>query len=459
MRLRSVLAIAIAPVVLTSSGCAQESPPPSPASATPAPPTAQPWPSFRGAHASGVSDGHALPTAWNVETGENVRWRTPIPGLAHSSPVVWGYRLFVTTAVKDAEADLKVGLYGDIGSVEDDSVHRFDVMCLSTKTGAVEWTRTAWEGVPAVKRHPKGSHAASSPATDGRHVVAFFGSEGLYCYDMEGALLWKRDFGVLDSGYYRVPEAQWGFASSPVIHGDVVLVQCDVQSGSFVAALSLKDGADLWRTARDEVPTWCSPTVDVRDGRSQVILNGYKHIGGYDLATGAELWHLVGGGDIPVPTPIVAHDLIFIMNAHGRLAPIYAINPMATGTITGDQPEHVAWWTRRGGNYMQTPIVYGPHLYACSDAGIVTCYDAVTGEQKYRQRLAEGRSGFAGSLVAGDGKLFATSEEGLVYVIRAGEVFATFEQSDLGETCMATPAIVGGTMYWRTRKHVIAIGE
>jgi outer membrane protein assembly factor BamB len=199
--------------------------------------------------------------------------------------------------------------------------------------------------------------------------------------------------------------------------------------------------------------------VDVRDGRSQVIVNGWKHIGGYDLRTGAELWKLVGGGDIPVPTPIVAGDLIFITNAHGRMAPIYAIEPMASGTISAEAPGPVRWMIERGGNYMQTPVVYGDHLYACTDSGILSRYAAATGEPGYRERLGEGRTGFTASLVAGDGKIFATSEEGDVHVVRAGPTFEMLAVNEMGETCMATPAIVGGTLYIRTRGHVVCISQ
>jgi outer membrane protein assembly factor BamB len=274
------------------------------------------WPSFRGAGGAGVADGGPTVTTWNVETGEHVRWKTPIPGLAHSSPVIAGDRLFVTTAVREGDsAELTVGLYGDIRPVDDEGMHAFKVYCLDRATGAIRWERTAIEAVPKIKRHPKGSHAASSPATDGRFVVAFFGSEGLYCYDVDGDLKWSKDLGVLDSGFYMVPDAQWGFASSPIIHGDMVILQCDVQKDSFLAALKLETGEELWRTPRDEVPTWATPTVDVRPDRKQVICNGWKHIGGYDLETGEALWSLRGGGDIPVPRPVVAHDLVYITPA------------------------------------------------------------------------------------------------------------------------------------------------
>jgi outer membrane protein assembly factor BamB len=416
------------------------------------------WPSFRGPSASGVAQGFATPETWDIEQGENVRWRTPIPGLAHSSPVVCGNRVFVTTSVGDSGGDpeLKVGLYGNVGSVHGEGPQRFQVVCVDKQTGAIQWTETAFEGLPRYERHPKGSFAASTCATDGANVVAFFGTEGLYCYTVDGKLRWKRDLGDLDAGWYMQLPAQWGFASSPVIHGDRVLVQCDVQKGSFVAALDLATGKDVWRAERDEVPGWGTPSVHVGAERSQVIVNGYKHIGAYDLATGRELWKLKGGGDIPVPTPVVAGELVFITNAHGAMAPIYAIKLEAEGEITMESPA-MAWSTRRGGNYMQTPLVYGEHLYACHDAGILACYVAATGEEVWKERLGSGKSGFTASGIAADGKLYFTSEDGEVHVLKAGKEFAPLAVNDMGEECMATPAASDGLLLWRTRRHLVAI--
>ncbi|MAB89320.1 MAG: pyrrolo-quinoline quinone [Planctomycetes bacterium] len=419
------------------------------------------WPQFHGAFGRGVAEGGATPIQWDVLKGENVVWRTPIPGLAHSSPVVWGDRVFVTTAVGDGQAPLRVGLYGDIKPVEDDSEHQMQLLCLDKQSGAIRWSKTAWTGVPKIKRHPKGSHAASTPATDGVHVLAFFGSEGLYCYDVDGKLLWEKDLGVLDSGFFRAKDAQWGFASSPVIHDGKVIVQCDVQGDSFVAALDVKTGDDLWRTARTEVPTWSTPTVCESQGRLQVICNGWKHIGGYDFATGEELWKVVGGGDIPVPTPVVAHDLIFITSAHGRHAPILAISTGARGefSMAAEESEHMVWSQLRRGNYMQTPIVYGDELYCCNDAGVLSVYEARTGKLHYRERLGAGMTGFTGSGVAATGRLYFTSEMGQVHVVAAGPTFKLLGTNPLGEECLSTPAVSQGVMFYRTRGHLVAVAD
>lgn len=417
------------------------------------------WPSFRGPGARGVAEGHALVAGFDLAQGENVRWRVPIPGLAHSAPVITAGRIFVSSALRKAgESELKVGLYGDPSAVASEGEHDFVLLALDEATGKLLWQQTAWSGTPKHARHPKSSYAASTPATDGQRVVVNFGSEGLYAYDLDGKLLWKRDLGDLDPGPYNMSGVQWGFASSPVIHAGKLLVQCDVLSQGFVAAFDVATGAELWRTKRADVSTWSTPTVDVRPGRAQVICNGYKHIGGYDLASGKELWSLVGGGDAPVPAPVVVEELVLITNAHGPQAPIYCISAEAEGPIT---PEHEAmlWCHMNRGNYMQTPLVYGEELYLLSDAGILACLDLATGESRYRERLGTGTSGFTASMVAGDGKLYATSEEGSVFVLGAGTSFERLAQCELGETCMATPAISAGVLYWRTRGHLVAIGS
>ena len=422
------------------------------------------WPTFRGPGARGVAEGAPAPTSWDVPGNKNVKWRTPLPGLAHSSPVVWGRQVCTATAISGQPApELKVGLYGDITSVTDTTEHRWLVMCFDKANGKLLWERTAHTGVPKVKRHTKSTQASSTLATDGRFILAFFGSEGLYCYDMNGKLIWKKDFGLLDSGFFMVPDAQWAFGSSPVIHDNRAIIQVDVQKGSFVAAFHLETGRELWRTPRADVPTWSTPAVVVEKGRAQVVVNGWKHIGGYDLESGKELWRMTGGGDIPVPTPITAHGLIFITNAHGKMAPIYAIRPTATGDISLKEGEtsnaHIAWSYVRDGGYMQTPLVYDDLLYVCRDNGVLSVFDARTGERKYQARLADGRTGFSASAVASKGRIYFTSEEGDVYVVRAGGAFEQIGVNPLGEVTMATPAISEGVMFFRTRGRLVAVGE
>ena len=441
------------------------------------------WSSFRGNRASGVAEGFATPVAWNgdAEAGDvkGIEWKTKIPGLGHSSPVIWGDRLFVTTAVSDDGAhDLKVGLYGAIWPVNDKSKHTWKVMCLDKKTGKILWSRDSHHGVPQVKRHTKATHANCTMATDGEHAVAFFGSEGLYCYSMDGELVWKKDLGKLDSAFFMMPIAQWGFASSPIIHAGKVVVQCDVLKNSFLAAFDVKDGKELWRTSRKEVPTWSTPTIVEHDGRTLIVVNGWKHIGGYDFETGEEVWRLKGGGDIPTPTPIVGHGLVFICNAHGGKAPIYAIEVGAKGELSApikkrpkrkgpadnkpvekEPSKGIAWFKAREGSYMPTPIVYGDHLYVCRDSGVLSCYDAKTGERLYRERLGKsGKRAFTASSVAADGKIYLPSEEGGTFVVKAGPKFELLATNQLGEVCLASPAISEGRLYFRTKEHIVAVG-
>jgi outer membrane protein assembly factor BamB len=247
------------------------------------------WPSFRGDHAAGVADGQNLPERWDGEKGTSIKWKTTIPGLSHASPVVWGDQLFVTTAISSrASASFKKGLYGDGDASEDRSSHQWKVYCLDKRTGKILWDRIAYEGVPLEKRHIKATYANSTPATDGRYVVAFFGSQGLYAFDLKGSLIWKQNLGRLNAGAYDVPDYEWGTASSPIIYKDLVIVQCDQQQGSFLIALDIKSGKQVWKTSREELPSWGTPSIYPSKTRPELVTNAPNFIRGYDPATGKE---------------------------------------------------------------------------------------------------------------------------------------------------------------------------
>jgi outer membrane protein assembly factor BamB len=431
-------------------------------------PTTAHWPSFRGPEASGVGAG-ATPLSWNADPqagpAANIRWKTPVAGLSHSSPVIWGDRLFVATAVRAAgEAPLRVGLYGDGHSAADDTEQSWVVYCLDKRTGQVLWQQTAHRGVPRTHRHTKATHANATVATDGKVLVAFFGSEGVYGYDLAGRLAWKKDLGVFDIGPQGY-DYQWGAASSPILFDGKVVLQCDQKKGSFLTVLAAADGRELWRIGRDGVSnhSWATPAVVRAAGRTQVVCNGWPYIAGYDLATGKELWRLKSGGDIPVPTPVFAHGLIFVTNAHGGQAPLYAVRPDASGDVSpaegASTSAGVAWSEPRNGAYMQTPLIYDQLIYSCSDRGVLKVYDPLTGLLKYTQRLGSGTTGFSSSPVAADGKVYFASEEGEVYVIRAGPTFEQLATNRFGEIVMATPAISDGRLFYRTRGHVVAVGK
>lgn len=421
------------------------------------------WPSFRGLNARGFSDGRPTPVTWNIESKKNIEWKTAIPGLAHSSPIIWGNRIFITTAVSENENPvLDTELKGNINPVEGETSHQWKVYCLDKKTGKILWEKTAHEGVPKIKRHPMATHANSTAATDGKYVVAFFGSEGLYCYTMDGKLVWKKDFGILESAFFSVPTAQWGFASSPVIHDGVVVVQCDALNTAFLAALDIKSGKELWRTPREDYPTWSTPTIYVGEQSTQIIVNGFKHIGGYDFQTGKEIWKINGGGDIPIPTPVVADNLVYINSAHGRMSPIYAIKLDAEGDISLEDEttsnENIVWSVRRGGAYIQTPLIYGDYLYNLNWNGSLSCFNAKTGEQVYREQLGK-MTAFAASPVAAAGKLYFCSQDGDVYVVKAGPNFEILATNSLNDENLATPAISDGKLYFRTHHYLVAVAE
>ena len=296
---------------------------------------AQNWPSFRGANASGVADGKPTATSWDATKGTNILWKAPIPGLAHASPVVWGDKVFVTTAVSSKGGEyFRHGLYGDVDMDKDTSPHTWHVYAIDKRTGKIVWDRIAHQGVPRIKRHIKSTHASSTPATDGKYVVAFFGSEGLFCYDLNGKLIWKKDLGLLDAGWFYDPDYQWGTASSPIIYKNMVIVQCDVQKNSFIAAYDLKDGKQLWMTPREEIPSWWTPTIYEGPGRVELITNATRAVRAYDPMTGKELWRLVGNPEVTATTPITGHGLIFICNSYRPNQPIYAIRGGATGDIS-----------------------------------------------------------------------------------------------------------------------------
>ncbi len=423
----------------------------------------QDWPQFRGPGATGVVEGQPAAVAWDAEKSVNTRWKTAIPGLAHSSPVVWGDKVFVSTAVTTGTKDeTRFGLYGDVAPVKDDPKHTWKVYALDKASGKILWEQIAYEGIPKVKRHPKSTHADSTPVTNGKQLVVLFGSHGLYAYDLKGKLLWKQDLGVLDAGWFYDADYQWEHGSSPVIYKDLVIIQADVQKDSFIAAYSLKNGKLVWKTPREEISSWGTPTVYEGKTRAELITNGSRAIRGYDPATGKELWRLTPNSEVTTPTPFVAHDLIYVTSGYSPIQPIYAIRPGATGDISlaegKESNTFIAWSKKRGGPYMPTPVVYGEYLYTCSNQGVLTAYNAHSGDRIYQERLGGKGGAFTASPVASDGKIYLSSEDGDVFVVKAGPKYELLATNPVGEVMMATPAISGGMVIVRGLKHIFAFG-
>jgi outer membrane protein assembly factor BamB len=421
------------------------------------------WASYRGRFSSGVLDNANLPESFDINKMINVRWKTKIPGLGLSSPVIWGDKLFITTSVsKSDNQGIKTGIYGDGMPVADSSVHDWKVFCIDKNSGKTIWERTAYTGVPKIRRHPKSTHANASIATDGKYAVAFFGSEGLYCYDYDGKLIWKKNFGVLKSVAYDYVAAEWEFASSPIIYNGVLIIQCDVLENSFLAAYDLKSGKELWKTKRDEYPGWCTPNIYKDGDKTRIAVNGYKHRGGYDFETGREIWWMSGGGDVPIPTPVIDNGLIFFNSAHGPSSPIYAIKTNAAGDLTmkptGTLNEYVKWSIPRGGSYIHTLLVYRGHLYNINWNGTVNCYEAVSGKVLYNAKLGNAQS-FIASPVASDGKLYIVDEHGTVYILKDGPTFMKLAEIPLNDVCLTAPAITDGMIFFRTQKYLVAAGK
>ena len=419
------------------------------------------WPSYRGYLARGFLDHVNLPDSFDVETSYNVIWNIGIPGMGLSCPVIWDDRVYITSAISQEDREgYRTGRYGDIEPVKDSSEHAWMVYCIERSSGRILWEREAHRGIPGVKRHPKSSHANTTMATDGTRVVAFFGSEGLYCYHRDGSLLWKRDLGLIMSAWHVVESAEWEFCSSPVIFGGKVIIQVDALNIAYVAALDLETGKTIWKRERDEIPGWCTPNIYFDGDKARVAVNGYKHRGGYDLETGEEVWRMSGGGDIPIPTPVSWNDLIFFNSAHGRHAPLMAVRSNARGEIVypgkeGEPDRRLAWFRDRAGAYMTSVLVYDSLLYMLRWNGNLACYDARSGEEIYQHTVD--RTSFIASPVAADGLIYLVSEEGALYIVKAGRKFRMLKRIPLGEVSLVTPAITEGTLILRTATRLMAV--
>ncbi len=422
------------------------------------------WPSFRGTRAGGSADGQKLPDEWNGETGENILWRTPIPGLGHSSPIVWGDRIFVTTAISsDPDATFRPGLYGDGDASADRSRHRWMLYAIDKASGKILWDRAAYEGTPVDKRHIKSTYASATPVTDGRIVVASFGSQGVHAYDVRGNFLWKVDLGRVDVGAYDIPAFEWGPASSPIIWNGLVIVQSDTQGESFILALDAETGETVWQTERDELPSWGTPNVAMTSAGPELVTNASNFIRGYDPRTGEELWKLGGSSKITAPTPVYSDDLFVVASGRNPERPIFAIRSDARGDLTlsgrDTSNEAIAWSHTRRGSYMPTPLIYDGLLYVLANNGIFDAYSLATGEEVYRERLEHLGSGFSASPVAADGKIYLSGEDGEMLVIGAGRQLRHIATNSMGELLMATPALSDGVMYVRSSRSLFAVGQ
>ena len=400
--------------------------------------SAQDWPSFRGPGATGVADGQNLPGDWDVKGGRNVRWKAEVPGVGHSSPIVWGDRVFVTTAVPAEDPKLVLGEKGGIDLASDKPPISWRLLCFDAKDGKKLWEREAYAGEPRAARHVKSSHSNPTPVTDGKTVVALFASGTLAAFDVDGTPRWKVDLGTLNPGLLGDAKSEWGQASSPVIFESLAIVQVDKHAGSFLAAYDLATGKPAWRVERDERPVWATPTLHRAGGRAELLVVGGYHVRGYDPRTGKELWRFKDVAEVKTPTPFVSNGLaIFAGGYRGR--PLFAIKTGAQGDVSVPEDAKagpfLAWRTEPGGPYTTTPLAYRDLLYAVRDEGVLGVYEVKTGALVYRERTSTTHSA---SPVASDGKVYLAGEDGQLLVLRAGRAFELLTRIDMGETVFAT---------------------
>ncbi|MFT5110502.1 MAG: outer membrane protein assembly factor BamB [Pseudoalteromonas tetraodonis] len=413
------------------------------------------WPQFRGTAAMGIADNPALPDTWS-ET-KNVAWKVPVAGMGWSSPVVWGDRIFLTTAVSEGEIEkVKAGLYFGGERPKPKDVHEWRVLCLDLKTGKELWNKLVHKGIPAQARHLKNSYASETPITDGERVYAYIGNVGLFTFDMDGKPLWDKQWDPVKTRY------GWGTAASPFLHQDRLYIVNDNEGQSFLTALDKKTGNPIWNKDRDEGSNWSPPFVWKNSKRTEIVTTGSGKVRSYDL-DGNILWTLTGLSSITVPSPFADGDLLYLCSGYvgSKRKPIFAIKPGASGDISLDSDatsnQHIAWCQKKAAPYMPTPVLYKDYLYVLLDRGLFNCYDAKTGDTIYdRERLGKS-AGFNASPLAFNDKIFCFGERGETVVIQAGEEFKELHRNELGELIMATPAIAGDSLLIRTINHLYRI--
>ena len=384
------------------------------------------WARWRGPSGQGLVTGSGYLDTWS--STQNILWKTEVPGSGNSSPIVWRDRIFLTTARENGR--------------------RLSVLAYRRSDGKLLWESAAPPGPVDTGSNYKNGHASATPATDGTRIYALFGPRGLFAFDFDGKLVWRRDLGPM--------EAYHGTAGSPLLLGNRLVLYQDQYEGSFIAAFDTRTGQEIWRTRRAASVGWGTPIAVRVAGRDEIIVNSQQSVHAYDPASGKELWRCGGATYEVIPTPVVGYGLVFCSS--GRAGPTLAIRPGGSGDVTRT---HLAWTSPRGSPFVPSPILYGVQLYMVNDmASIVTSLEATTGRVIFQGRLGVARrEGFSASPVAVDGKIFFTNDEGETFVLRAGPTFELLHVNDIGEQTLASPALVDGRWYIRTARNLYAVGR
>ena len=416
------------------------------------------WHQWRGPQASGVSPHGDPPIEWNEN--KNVRWKTEIPGQGHATPIVWDDTVFVTSAIKTdqqverepTEAPRRRRGRRGPPSVASSTIQKFVIFAINRSDGSIRWQQIAREEVPHEGTHQTGSWASNSPVTDGEHVYAYFGSRGLYCYDMQGNLQWEKDLGDM------AIKMSFGEGSSPVLYGDVIILNWDHEGDSFIITLDKRTGEMVWRTDRDEGTSWATPIVVEHNGNPQIIVNATHRTRSYDLATGKMLWECSGMTANTIPSPVTADGIVYVTSGFRGNA-LQAIRLAdAKGDITGAAA--VLWEYDRDTPYVPSPLLYGDTLYFLKhNKGVLSAFNASTGEAYYGPERLEGIAEIYASPVGASGRIYIASRDGVTLVIKHGSTFEVLAENVLDDGFNASPAIVDKEIFLRGNKSLYCIAS
>jgi outer membrane protein assembly factor BamB len=411
------------------------------------------WPAWRGPLANGTAPKADPPVKWDART--NVKWKTPLPGSGSSTPVVWGDNVFVLTAMDTGReataADVPKPGNGPKNTKPPKTYHQFVVLCIDRSTGKIRWQKIAAESVPHEGHHPTHSYAAGSPTTDGKLLYASFGSFGLYCYDFDGNLKWKRDFGRMST------RLGWGEAVTPTLYGDTLLVNWDQEAHSFITALDARTGKERWKVDRDELTTWNTPLIVEHKGRTQVIVNGTKRVRSYDLQTGELIWECGGQTVNPIPSPVALDNVVICMSGYkGKAA--YAISLDARGDVTGKSA--VVWHHDHGTPYVPSPLLYGDRLYFTEENNpFLSCLDAKTGKALIDKERLPGLKTLYASPVGAAGRIYLVDRAGTTLVLKKSDKLEVLATNKLDDPTDASPVAVGKQLFLRSASNLYCIEE